>query len=78
MEKLSNKKIGICIYCQECGKLKQPWGRSVPISTANIYCYHDNCEGWDKEPLSGSLFPGESEYDFGYPCSDNGTKIIDE
>jgi hypothetical protein len=34
-----------------------------------------SCHGYREEPKVGDLWPGESEADFGYPVSDDGTEI---
>ena len=62
--------VGIAIYCAQCGHQKKPRGRSQPIGSD--YCNRD-CPGWEQEPLVGDLWPGETNIDFGYPCSRLGT-----
>jgi len=53
------------------------------METSSGYCHPrfpgetGGCEGYDRDPKVGSLFPGESEQDFGYPVSSNGTKEMD-
>lgn len=69
---LDPNKIGIPVTCTVCGQRKQPVGRSAPLGA--YLCDHE-CEGFDKEPLSGSLWPGESEADFGYSVGSVGTVI---
>jgi hypothetical protein len=32
------------------------------------------CQGYDEPPHVGSLWPGESETEFGYPCGQAGTE----
>ncbi len=59
-------KAGIAVYCSECGLRKKPRGRSAPDVMANSLCDHE-CPGYDSEPHVGSLWPMESEQDFGYP-----------
>ncbi len=66
-------KIGIAVHCIVCGMRKKPIGRSAPLATANGLCDKD-CPGYESAPKPGSLWPGESEMDFGFPCSDNATK----
>ena len=78
MSDLSKNKVGVRVDCLRCGRMKQPWGRSVPYASVGAYCYHDSCSGWDEEPLPGSLFPGESEHEFGYPCGLNGVEILED
>jgi len=41
-----------------------------------MYLCDWECRGYREVPLSGSLWPGESEADFGYPVNDDGTEII--
>jgi hypothetical protein len=45
--------------CARCGRRKAPRGRSVPMEAANGYCTYD-CPGYDEEPRSGHLWPGEA------------------
>ena len=65
-------KVGITVMCVVCGHTKKPIGRSGPLGT--YYCERDTCTGYDIEPLPGSLWPGETEEEFGYPISAHGTK----
>lgn len=67
-------KIGIHVECAICRRWKKPLGRSAPLG-AN-YCYYDDCEGYRQDPQAGSLFPGETEEDFGYQVGVNGTKEV--
>ena len=67
-------KIGVCVTCSECGQQKQPRGLSAPLGA--LYCQPE-CHGYQMEPLVGDLWPGETEEDFGYPCSDHGTSEVD-
>jgi hypothetical protein len=53
--------------------MKKPIGRSAPFNAS--YCDND-CEGYRKPPYPGSLWPGETEEDFGYKISDDGTKRV--
>lgn len=69
---LNENKIGSCVYCRVCHCMKAPRGRSVPYQAH--YCTRE-CSGWDLDPRVGDLWPGESEADFGYPCSDVGIEI---
>lgn len=57
--------VGFAVECKECGKTKAPRGRSAP---AELYLCDMHCPGWDKYPLPGDLWPGETADDFGYPC----------
>ena len=68
-------KIGITVECAVCGNMKQPVGRDA--SGHAHYCTRYTCEGYDQEPFAGSLWPGESEEDFGYPVSSRGTTTVD-
>jgi len=70
---LDPHKIGVAVDCTVCGRRKPPIGRSVPMDTAGGYCDTHDCPGWQQEPRSGSLWPGESEADFGYPVGTVGT-----
>lgn len=67
-------KVGIRVTCTVCRRSKQPRGRSAPIGMS--YCY-DRCPGYWQEPQPGDLWCGETDADFGYPCSDNATRPID-
>jgi len=76
---LSTTKVGVQVKCAVCGHMKKPRGRSGPLGA--YYCeprgptesYLFGCDGYYKPPFVGSLWPGESEADFGYPCMDDGT-----
>ncbi len=63
---------GIAVTCAVCNLRKKPVGRSAPHEMANSLCDHE-CSGYYLMPLVGSLWPGESEEDFGYPVSPWGT-----
>lgn len=65
-------KVGVTVLCTVCGHSKKPIGRSGPLGA--YYCERDTCQGYDKEPFPGSLWPGETEEEFGYPVSAHGTK----
>jgi hypothetical protein len=67
-------KVGIRIECAVCGQTKQPRGRSAPLSSS--YCDRDRCLGYDQPPHVGSLWPGETDEEFGFPCSDVGTEPV--
>ena len=69
MSELSKTKVGISRFCVVCGRMKKPVGRDA--AWGMTYCTHD-CDGYDKAPLPGSLWPGESEYDFGYAVGERG------
>jgi hypothetical protein len=64
-------KVGISVECTKCGLPKKPIGRSGPL--ARVLC-DDDCEGYRQPPFVGSLWPGETEKQFGYPVSSNGTR----
>ena len=63
-------RVGVQITCVVCGQMKQPRGRSAPMGA--IYCDHE-CPGYNALPNVGSLWPGETEEDFGYPVGEWGT-----
>jgi hypothetical protein len=67
-------KRGIYITCAECGRQKKPRGRSAPLDMR--MCEMDTCDGYMASPLVGDLWPGETDEDFGYPCSDLGTESV--
>lgn len=67
---LNPQKVGIAVYCVICARMKQPVGRSAPMDSA--LC-EDECPGYWMTPLPGSLWPNESEFDFGYEVSNSGT-----
>ncbi len=64
-------RYGIAVYCLECGLQKAPRGRSIPLGM--LMCTND-CEGYAEVPRVGDLWPRESERDFGYPVSMDGTE----
>jgi hypothetical protein len=66
-------KVGVTVTCAICGWIKKPYGRSGPLGA--FYC-DEGCQGYLKPPYVGSLWPGESEDDFGYPVSADGTKDV--
>ena len=75
-------KVGIRVTCAACHRQKKPRGRSAPMGL--IMCVppdpglvHYGCLGYDDAPFVGDLWPGETEEDFGYPCSDAGTKEME-
>ncbi len=72
MSKLRANVWGMAVRCAVCGHTKAPVGRSVP---AEIYRCDSECEGYRRPPYPGSLWPGETEADFGYPVSDDGTNL---
>lgn len=58
-------KVGVAVYCTVCNLRKKPIGRSAPLETANSLCDHE-CPGYYEDPKPGSLWPGETEEQFGY------------
>ncbi len=64
-------KVGIAVNCVVCGMRKKPRGRSAAPVMANSLCDHE-CPGYDQDPQVGSLWPAESEADFGYPVGSYG------
>lgn len=64
-------KVGIYVECEVCGQHKKPRGRSGPLGA---YMCDRDCEGYSQDPQVGDLWPGETEEDFGYPVSANGTR----
>ncbi len=75
-------KVGVYVRCSTCGHQKRPRGRSAPLLLTmcepSFPGLDDGCDGYNKPPLVGDLWPGETDEDFGYPCSDAGTKPIEE
>ena len=63
-------RVGINVTCVKCRRMKNPIGRSGPMTAS--YCDHE-CVGYREPPYVGSLWPGESEADFGYPIGNDGT-----
>lgn len=70
-------KKGIRVTCSTCLQTKAPRGRSVATAAANSHCDHE-CPGYNQPPLVGSLWPGETDADFGFPCSNDGTEPVNE
>jgi len=66
-------RVGIRVVCAVCGQSKAPIGRSISALTSDSYCHYE-CDGYRKKPYAGSLFPNETEEDFGFPISDDGTE----
>jgi hypothetical protein len=71
MSALRRHLVGVAVKCAICGKVKVPKGRSAPLM--HPYCEQWFCEGYNWAPFVGSLWPGESESDFGFPVSADGT-----
>ncbi len=66
-------RIGIAVNCAQCGLRKKPIGRCAPLEMANGLCDYE-CPGYVKEPQPGSLWPGESSEEYGFPVADVGTR----
>ena len=64
-------KVGISAYCNTCGRRKVPRGRSAPMM--NHGCDFE-CPGYSEDPKVGDLWPGETQEEFGYPVSADGTR----
>ncbi len=63
--------IGLRIECTVCERTKCPRGRSAPLTSS--YCDWE-CPGWSLEPHVGSLWPGETSAEFGFPVGSVGTR----
>jgi hypothetical protein len=70
-EELRVSRVGVVVTCQVCDYMKKPNGRSAPMGLR--YCEDDNCAYYWHAPKPGSLWPNESEADFGYPVGADGT-----
>lgn len=70
-------KTGIAGYCAYCGLRKKPIGRSAPMAMANYLCDF-GCQGYHQDPLPGSLWPGETEEEFGFPVGTDGVVDLPE
>lgn len=64
-------KVGIKVTCAVCGHMKKPIGRDAPMSA--YYC-DDECAGYRQPPYPGSLWPGETDDQFGYPVGNDGVE----
>jgi hypothetical protein len=73
-------RVGIEVICTTCGQPKKPLGRSgplgVPYCEPKYYGEHDGCDGYWQEPKVGSLWPGETSEEFGYPVGSEGTREV--
>lgn len=58
-----------------CKRMKKPIGRSGPLQGGHC---DDDCEGYRQAPHPGSLWPGETSDDFGYPVSEDGSVEVVE
>jgi hypothetical protein len=65
-------KEGIVVMCAVCGDMKKPIGRSAPFAH---YC-DDDCPGYRLPPYAGSLWPGETDEQFGYPVGLHGWREV--
>ena len=63
-------RVGIAVYCSECGRQKCPRGRSAPMTRS--MCDFE-CSGYSQTPMVGDLWPGETDEEFGHPCGEQGT-----
>lgn len=76
---LNPNKFGVRVECLTCGRPKNPRGRDAGVYMASSYCTREGCQGYDDEPRAGSLWPGESEADFGFPvCDCCGVEVREE
>lgn len=66
------EKVGVTVRCVVCGDMKKPIGRSGPLGAS--YCDAD-CPGYRQEPFPGSLWPGETEAELGYPVGNDGVRL---
>lgn len=73
MSELVATKVGIRVKCLVCGQQKKPIGRAGSLNAS--YC-DDDCEGYRQPPYVGSLWPGETDADFGYPVNDDWTRAL--
>lgn len=71
-ETYMSERVGIAVHCVVCHARKKPIGRSGPLGMH--LCDHE-CPGYYQAPRPGSLWPGETESEFGYPCGDDGTTL---
>lgn len=62
-------KIGIAVQCAVCHTRKKPIGRSAPLE---MYLCDEECPGYRDSPFVGSLWPGETEEEFGHPVGEDG------
>lgn len=63
-------RVGILVRCASCGDMKKPIGRAGPLGAS--YC-DESCPGYRQPPFVGSLWPNETDHEFGYPVSADGT-----
>lgn len=75
----AKKRVGIAVECKVCRMTKQPRGRSAPIghtmcNPRGLNNQYGGCEGYWQEPLVGDLWPRETEMDWGYRFTLDGTR----
>lgn len=70
-------RVGIAVECAVCHRSKKPLGRSAPLEMWNSLCDQE-CPGYMAVPWPGSLWPGETEEEFGYPITNDGTRELPE
>lgn len=70
MRELRADVKGVELECAVCHRTKAPRGRSVPLGMDRC---DSECKGYQQEPYPGSLWPGETEAEVGYPVADVGT-----
>ncbi len=73
--RLDPTKFGVRVSCTVCGHTKQPLGRSAP---AMAYHCNSECNGYYLDPQVGSLWPDESEVDFGFWVGDLGVQYKEQ
>ena len=66
-------RIGISVECAVCRRGKAPLGRSVPLEMANSMCNWE-CPGYWQDPQVGSLWPGETDEQFGHAVGMHGSR----
>lgn len=72
-ENLRTNVRGVEVECTVCHRTKCPRGRSAPAELR--MCDYD-CVGHNLDPQVGSLWPGESEADFGYAVGNVGIRYV--
>lgn len=66
------ERVGIIVRCVACGRTKKPIGRSGPLEGGHC---DDECRGYRGDPYPGSLWPGETEGQFGFKVGEDGTTL---
>ena len=59
--------VGVYVKCKTCGRQKQPVGRGTYTNLCDA-----GCPGYRKDPKPGSLWPGESETQYGHTAGNDG------